>query len=153
MTRRACLATVPACLPTGKAVRQGQSGPGIPILRCRATPTRPARGCLAQPGTQVLGGHILALFDRVGSLAAQQYASARVVTRSSDCVDLHMPLPVSEIFIVRAAVVWTGRTSVRSYVELLVGGTALMHVRMKGLISYVAIDWAGPADRGYKVAM
>lgn len=67
--------------------------------------TRPARGCLAQPGTQVLGGHILALFDRIGSLAAQQYASARVVTRSIDCVDLRMPLLVGETFTIRAAVV------------------------------------------------
>jgi acyl-CoA hydrolase len=55
---------------------------------------------------------------------------------------MRLPRLVGETFTVRAAVVWTGRTSIRSHVELLIWWDS-SGACMKGLLSSVAIDTAG----------
>lgn len=65
----------------------------------------------ANPSGNVYGGSILKYIDEVASIVAFRHTRANVVTASIDRMDFLAPMHVGDILVLRAAVNYTGRTS------------------------------------------
>lgn len=65
----------------------------------------------ANPAGNVYGGSILKYIDEVASLVAFRHTRTNVVTASIDRMDFLAPMRVGDFLILRAAINYTGRTS------------------------------------------
>jgi acyl-CoA hydrolase len=66
----------------------------------------------------VFGGAILAMLDKVAYVTASRYAGRTCVTASIDRVDFISPIYVGEVVHMVGRVVYVGRTSVQTLVEV-----------------------------------
>jgi uncharacterized protein (TIGR00369 family) len=93
----------------------------------------------------VFGGVILSLVDRAAAAAAMRHARKPCVTVSVDRVDFLEPIYLGELVTARAAVNFTGRTSMEVGVQIeaenLLTGTR--RVTNTCFVTYVAIDERG----------
>ncbi|WP_291424434.1 acyl-CoA thioesterase [Deinococcus sp.] len=91
------------------------------------------------------GGWVLALMDKVGSVAAVRHARGSVVTARSDAVDFHLPIRVGDAVALDARVIRVGRSSmtvqVDVYRETMASGE--QQLATSGLFVYVALDENG----------
>lgn len=90
----------------------------------------------------MFGGWVVSQMDLGGAILARNLALSRVTTVAIDAMSFHYPVYVGDIVSCHAAVVKTGRTSMRIEVEIWAqrhkGGE---HVRVTtGTFTYVAID-------------
>lgn len=65
----------------------------------------------ANPAGNVYGGSILKYLDEVASIVAFRHTRMNVVTASIDRMDFLAPMHVGDILILKAAINYTGRTS------------------------------------------
>lgn len=65
----------------------------------------------ANPAGNVYGGSILKYLDEVASIVAFRHTRTNVVTASIDRMDFLAPMHVGDILILRAAINYTGKTS------------------------------------------
>lgn len=65
----------------------------------------------ANPSGNVYGGSILKYIDEVASIVAFRHTRMNVVTASIDRMDFLAPMHVGDFLILRAAINYTGRTS------------------------------------------
>ncbi len=93
------------------------------------------------------GGSILNLVDNVAGLVALRHCRTRVVTASIDQMDFLNPVHVGELIVMKAAVNFTGRTSlevgVAIEVENLYSGETTK--TGKAYLTFVAVDEFGRA--------
>lgn len=93
----------------------------------------------------MFGGWMVSQMDLGGAILARNLAKSRITTVAIDAMSFHFPVYVGDIVSCHAALVKTGRTSMRIEVEAWAqrhkGGE---HVRVTtGTFTYVAIDDAG----------
>ncbi|MDH4229596.1 MAG: acyl-CoA thioesterase [Nitrospirota bacterium] len=65
----------------------------------------------ANPYGSMFGGNLMALMDKVGAMAAGNYAQRIVTTASAEAMDFKSPIHVGEQIEIRARVVATGNSS------------------------------------------
>lgn len=93
----------------------------------------------------VLGGKVVHLVDIAGGLAAMRHAGRVVVTARIGEVDFREPIHVGEFVVARARVVFAGRTSLETQVEVYAENPLTRQRRLttRASVTYVAIDDAG----------
>ena len=93
----------------------------------------------------LLGGRLLHWIDIVGALAATRHARSATATASIESVDFSHPVPVGEMVILKARVVWAGRTSIKVRVQVksenMLTGEAVD--TNEAFLTYVALDTSG----------
>ncbi len=72
----------------------------------------------ANPLGNCMGGRVMAWIDICAAVAAGRHARTPVVTASADQIDFLNPVPVGAVVILRAAVNFTGRTSMEVGVKV-----------------------------------
>jgi acyl-CoA thioesterase YciA len=72
----------------------------------------------ANPSGDIFGGWIMSLMDMAGGQVAFQFAGSRIVTVAVDEIVFHVPVAVGDEVSCYAEVVRTGRTSIRTHVEV-----------------------------------
>jgi acyl-CoA thioesterase YciA len=99
----------------------------------------------ANPSGDIFGGWIMSLMDMAGGQVAFQYAGGRIVTVAVDEIVFHVPVAVGDEVSCYADVVRTGRTSVRTHVEVWTrrraGGPRFKVT--EGDYTYVLVDQGG----------
>lgn len=96
----------------------------------------------ANPSGDIFGGWIMSLMDMAGGNTAYQRAGGRVATVAVDRIEFHHPVAVGDEVSVYAEVVATGRTSLKTRIEVWVrareGGSATKVT--EGAFTFVHID-------------
>ena len=108
-----------------KAARKAAKKPGGPA-RLAPRPAAASRVEMteivfptdANPLGNVMGGRIMHWVDICAAVAAGRHARTPVVTASVDKIDFHNPVPVGGVVVLRAAVNFTGRTSMEIGVKV-----------------------------------
>ncbi|MEE2710225.1 MAG: acyl-CoA thioesterase [Gemmatimonadota bacterium] len=72
----------------------------------------------ANPLGNILGGRVMHLIDITAAIAAQRHSRSQVVTASIDEVDFHHPIKVGQLIKLKAAVNYSGRTSMEVGVKV-----------------------------------
>ncbi len=93
----------------------------------------------------LLGGRLLHWVDIAGALAAQRHSQSAVVTASIEGVDFRHPIRMGEMVLLAARVVWTGRTSMKVYVDVQaenVFSGKVIHTN-KAELTFVAVNSDG----------
>ncbi len=90
----------PACMATARTIAQTRT-----VVQRIMMPTD------ANPAGNVYGGSILKYIDEVASIVAFRHTRCNVVTASIDRMDFLAPMHVGDILILKAAINFTGRTS------------------------------------------
>jgi acyl-CoA thioesterase YciA len=99
----------------------------------------------ANPSGDIFGGWIMSLMDMAGGQVAYQFGGGRVVTVAVDEIVFHVPVAVGDEVSCYAKVVRTGRTSIRTHVEVWTrrrGGGSPFKVT-EGDYTYVLVDRDG----------
>ncbi len=99
----------------------------------------------ANPSGNVYGGSILKYLDEVASIVAFRHTRTNVVTASIDRMDFLAPMHVGDILILRAAINYTGRTSMEVGVRVEAEEPHTGRVVHAGscYLTMVALDRAG----------
>jgi uncharacterized protein (TIGR00369 family) len=93
----------------------------------------------------VHGGWIMKLVDEAGALACMRHAQRKVVTVTIDSMDFRQPIRIGDLVILKAEVLYTGRTSMEASVEVHAENPVTgeqTHTNTAYLV-YVALDDAG----------
>ncbi len=108
----------------------------------------------ANPAGNVYGGSILKYIDEVASLVAFRHTRTNVVTASIDRMDFLAPMRVGDFLILRAAINFTGRTSMEVGVRVEAENPRTGHVVHAGscYLTMVALDANGTPARVPAVA-
>lgn len=120
----------------------------VPIRATRHESSRQMMPADANPAFSVYGGAILKYIDEVAAAVALRHARTKVVTASIERMDFDEPVRVGDLLILKAALIYTGQTSmivgVRVEAENLLSG----HVVKTGscYLTFVALN-----DRGKPV--
>jgi acyl-CoA hydrolase len=93
----------------------------------------------------IFGGQLMAWVDIAGSIAAARHARAVCVTASIDALHFVAPVRLGQHVVIRAAVNWTGRTSmeVGARLESEEPSTGERRLVAKAYLTFVAIDEHG----------
>ncbi len=99
----------------------------------------------ANPAGNVYGGAILRYIDEVASIAAFRHTRSNVVTASVDRMDFLEPVHIGDVLILRAAINFTGRTSMEVGVRVEAEDPRTGTVTHTGscYLTMVALDDAG----------
>ncbi len=99
----------------------------------------------ANPAGNVYGGAILRYIDEVASIVAFRHTRSNVVTASVDRMDFLEPVHIGDVLILRAAINFTGRTSMEVGVRVEAEDPRTGHVTHTGscYLTMVALDDAG----------
>ena len=81
------------------------------IAETRTTIPRIMMPMDANPSGNVYGGSVLRYIDEVASIAAVRHTRTNVVTASIDRMDFLEPAHIGDVLIMKAAINYTGRTS------------------------------------------
>ncbi len=81
------------------------------IAQTRTVVQRIKKPMDANPAGHVYGGSILKYLDEVASIVAFRHTRRNVVTASIDRMDFLAPMHVGEILVLKAAINYTGRSS------------------------------------------
>ena len=97
------------------------------------------------PLGNVLGGRVMHWIDLVGAIVAYRHCHLPVVTASMERLDFHHPIRLGEIVILKAVLVYVGRTSMEVLVEVYTDdhSTGTRKTTSTARITYVAIDAKG----------
>jgi len=96
------------------------------------------------PLGNVLGGRMMHWIDLVGAIVAYRHCRRPVVTASMDRLDFHHPIRVGEIVILKAFLIYVGRTSMEVMVDAYAEGLqSAMKKTSTARLTYVAIDAHG----------
>jgi len=97
------------------------------------------------PLGNVLGGRVMHWIDLVGAIVAYRHCHGPVVTVSIDRLDFRHPIKLGEIALLKARLVYVGRTSMEVLVDVFVddppAGTRKQTSTAR--VTYVAIDKKG----------
>jgi acyl-CoA hydrolase len=97
------------------------------------------------PLGNVLGGRVMHWIDLVGAIVAYRHCHGPIVTVSIDRLDFRHPIKLGEIAVLKARLVYVGRTSMEVMVEVFVddppNGTRKQTSTAR--VTYVAIDRKG----------
>lgn len=99
----------------------------------------------ANPYGAMFGGHLMALMDKVGALAAADFAGRIVTTASVEAMDFKSPIRVGDRIEIAARVVRVGTTSMVAKVDAY-SDNPLTHTRKHCTTAhfiYVALDKRG----------
>jgi len=93
----------------------------------------------------LLGGRLLHWIDIVGALAATRHARKTVATVSIESVNFRHPVRKGEMVMLKARVIWTGRTSIKVRVQVKAENmyTGAVISTNDALLTYVAMDENG----------
>lgn len=99
----------------------------------------------ANPAGNVYGGSILKYIDEVASIVSFRHTRTNVVTASIDRMDFLAPMHIGDILVLRAAVNYTGKTSMEVGVRVEAEEPRTGHVVHAGscYLTMVALDRAG----------
>ncbi len=99
----------------------------------------------ANPMGNVYGGSILKYIDEVASIVAFRHTRTNVVTASIDRMDFLAPMHVGDFLVLRAAINFTGRTSMEVGVRVEAEDPRTGHVVHAGscYLTMVALDSKG----------
>ena len=99
----------------------------------------------ASPAASVYGGSILGYIDEVASIVSFRHTRTNVVTASIDRMDFLAPMHVGDILILRAAINYTGRSSMEVGVRVEAENPHTGHVVHAGscYLTMVALDDQG----------
>ncbi len=99
----------------------------------------------ANPSGNVYGGSILRYIDEVASIVAFRHTRTNVVTASIDRMDFLAPMHIGDILVLKAAINYTGKTSMEVGVRVEAEEPHTGHVVHAGscYLTMVAIDRAG----------
>ncbi len=99
----------------------------------------------ANPAGNVYGGSILKYIDEVASIVAFRHTRANVVTASIDRMDFLAPMHVGDILVLKAAINYTGRTSMEVGVRVEAEEPKTGHIVHAGscYLTMVALDRSG----------
>lgn len=93
----------------------------------------------------LLGGRMMHWMDITGAMAASRHANKVVATVAVDSLDFRHPVRVGELVILKAKLIWTGRTSmevaVTASAENIKSGNII--VTNEAYFTYVALDDKG----------
>jgi acyl-CoA hydrolase len=103
----------------------------------------------ANPSGNVYGGSILKYIDEVATIIAVRHTRTNVVTASIDRMDFLAPMHVGDILILRAAINFTGRTSMEVGVRVEAEDPHTARVVHAGscYLTMVALDASGHPTR------
>ncbi|HLE46801.1 MAG TPA: acyl-CoA thioesterase [Candidatus Thermoplasmatota archaeon] len=98
----------------------------VPIRATRHESSRQMFPADANPASSVYGGSIMKYIDEVAAAVALRHARTKVVTASIERMDFDEPVLVGDLLVLKAALIFTGRTSmiigVRVEAENLLSG-------------------------------
>ncbi len=99
----------------------------------------------ANPSGNVYGGSILKYIDEVASIVSFRHARTNVVTASIDRMDFLAPMHVGDILVLKAAINYTGKTSMEVGVRVEAEEPHTGHVVHAGscYLTMVGLDRAG----------
>ena len=99
----------------------------------------------ANPSGNVYGGAILRYIDEVASIVAFRHTRTNVVTASVDRMDFLEPVHIGDVLILRAAINFTGKTSMEVGVRVEAEEPRTGHVTHTGscYLTMVALDGQG----------
>lgn len=115
---------------------------GRPVGQSRVEMTEIVFPTDTNPLGNVMGGRIMHWIDICAAVAAGRHARTPVVTASVDKIDFHNPVAVGGIVVLRAAVNYTGRTSMEVGVKVWKEDRATgerMHVA-SAYLTFVSLD-------------
>lgn len=96
----------------------------------------------ANPSQSVYGGAILKYIDEVAAAVALRHARTKVVTASIERMDFDEPVHIGDLLVLKAALIYTGRTSmivgVRVEAENLLNGQVVKTGSC--YLTFVALD-------------
>lgn len=94
------------------------------------------------PLGNVLGGRVMHWIDLVGAIVAYRHSHLPVVTASMERLDFHHPIRLGQIAILKALLVYVGRTSMEVLVEVYTDDppSGTRKSTSTARITYVAID-------------
>ncbi|MEO5656564.1 MAG: acyl-CoA thioesterase [Nitrospiria bacterium] len=101
------------------------------------------------PLGNVLGGRVMHWIDLVGAIVAYRHSHLPVVTASMERLDFHHPIRLGQIAILKALLVYVGRTSMEVLVEVYTDDppSGTRKSTSTARITYVAIDAKGRPTR------
>ncbi len=101
------------------------------------------------PAGNVYGGSILKYIDEVASIVSFRHARTNVVTASIDRMDFLAPMHVGDILILKAAINYTGKTSMEVGVPVEAEEPRTGHVVHAGscYLTMVGLDRSGRPTR------
>ncbi len=97
------------------------------------------------PLGNVLGGRVMHWIDMVGAIVAYRHCHGPVVTASVDRLDFRHPIKLGEIALLKARLVYVGRTSMEVLVDVFVDDppSGTRNQTSAARVTYVAIDKRG----------
>lgn len=116
-----------------------------PIGETRTTIQRIMMPTDANPSGNVYGGSILRYIDEIASIVAFRHTRTNVVTASVDRMDFLAAVHIGDVLILRAAINYTGRTSMEVGVRVEAESPRTGHVAHAGscFLTMVALDADG----------
>jgi acyl-CoA hydrolase len=120
----------------------------VPIAKTRHESSRQMMPADANPQGNAYGGSILKYLDEVAAAVCLRHARTKVVTASIERMDFDEPVLVGDLLVLKAALIYTGRSSmivgVRVEAENLMSGKIVKTGSC--YLTFVALD-----DRGRPV--
>ncbi len=97
------------------------------------------------PLGNVLGGRVMHWIDLVGAIVAYRHCHGPIVTASVDRLDFRHPIKLGEIAVLKARLVYVGRTSMEVLVDVFVDDPpkGTRNQTSAARVTYVAIDKRG----------
>lgn len=97
------------------------------------------------PLGNVLGGRVMHWIDLVGAIVAYRHCHGPIVTASIDRLDFRHPIKLGEIAVLKARLIYVGRTSMEVLVDVFVDDppTGTRKQTSTARVTYVAIDRKG----------
>ncbi|MFZ5875762.1 MAG: acyl-CoA thioesterase [Nitrospirota bacterium] len=97
------------------------------------------------PLGNVLGGRVMHWIDLVGAIVAYRHCHGPIVTASLDRLDFRHPIKLGEIALLKARLVYVGRTSMEVLVDVFVDDPpkGTRNQTSAARVTYVAIDKRG----------
>jgi acyl-CoA hydrolase len=116
-----------------------------PIAETRTTIYRVMMPTDANPAGSVYGGSILRYIDEIAGIVASRHTRTNVVTASIDRMDFIAPVRIGDVLVLKAAINYTGRTSMEVGVRVEAEDTRTGRVAHTGscYLTMVALDGQG----------
>lgn len=116
-----------------------------PISQTKTTIYRVMMPTDANPAGNVYGGSIMRYIDEIAGIVASRHTRTNVVTASIDRMDFIAPVHIGDVLVLKAAINFTGRTSMEVGVRVEAEDTRSGRVVHTGscYLTMVALD-----DRG-----
>lgn len=90
----------------------------------------------------LLGGRMMHWMDIAGAMAATRHSNKTVVTVRVDCIEFKHPVRMGEIVILKAKLIWVGRTSMEVVIHAFTENpiTGVITSTNAAYFSFVALD-------------